>query len=359
MKRALFLVVVTLLVAHAAPAQVTLWLPVAASNPGLFGTQWTTDLWVFTPVVDSPIEVAVAFFPDASGSASPQEVTIEVPAASVRMVEDVVGTLFGESRPGALRFRSEHPFRVQSRTSNDGGTGGTYGQGIAAFDPSETPTGWVLVGAANVPGEGGVRSNIGFVNTTASEEDGLLMLFDEATGEVLATTRATIGGLGWMQTDAFQLFGLGDAQVEHAMVFGLFAPGVQSYLSRVDNRSGDGTFVLPFDARSVYTVPTDWEVDFTLSWTNGVTMDSITYSGPDGSDVVVSSPAASPFTVTLSFTSPAQFCYSAVGSAASGGGSITAVTLTTRGGDPPAEHRSISGVADEGPIAMEDCIDLY
>ena len=285
MRRVLITTMVVLLIsALAASAEEVHWLPVAASNTGLNQTVWTTDLWIFNRALDAPIEVKLAFLPDVAGSSNPVEVTITVPALTSLCLHEPVGTLFSESRPGAIRLRSEHPFEARSRTYNDGGAMGTYGQGIPALAPSEALGGGVLLGAANIAGEDGVRTNVGILNPGDEVIDALVGIYDEATGEVIGAKHVDVGPMGWTQFNPFELVGAADTDVSDAVVVVVSFPGVYTYLSRIDNRSGDAVFVLPFDATDVRLLPRDWTVQVTLTYSSSTTLSAFTYTGEDGAE---------------------------------------------------------------------------
>jgi len=358
MKRMVFVSLVLIILTTMAGAEEIRWIPVAASNPGLHDTQWTTDLWIYNRVFDAEIQVYLAFFPDAEGDLEPHEVMVTVAASSSLKIDDVVGQLLAENRPGAIRLRSEHPFEARSRTMNSGSGQGTYGQGIEGQPADNALFGSLLVGAANDPGPDGVRTNLGFVNPGEDDGDVFVVLSEQDTVTVIGTAYVELGPHGWYQANVFDLVGAADHVTDNAVVTCVFGRGLLPYLSRVDNRSGDATTVLPFTAQPVYTVPTDWQVDLTLTYSGGVTIDSLVYTGRDGADVTVSAPPSG-FTVDLEFVSPAEFCYTVVGSTDSSGGQVVVEVLTARDGGLPASHRSTVGNGSAGPIESADCTNLY
>ena len=67
-----------------------LWIPAAASNPGLHGSMWSTDLWLMNRVVDASIEVTAAFFPDQEGTGAPEEAVITLGPGSQIEISDAV-----------------------------------------------------------------------------------------------------------------------------------------------------------------------------------------------------------------------------------------------------------------------------
>ncbi len=342
-----------------ASAEVVRWIPVAASNAGENDTQWTTELWILSRVLDGPIDVHIAFLPDVTGTTDPTEVTVELPAISSVHIEDVVGSLFGEGRPGALRLRSEFAFEVQSRTFNTGGDGGTFGQGIPALTETEGRNGWILLGAANRPGEDGVRCNLGLLNTDDRERDVLLFVIDQATGESLgeAPVRVAVGGNGWTQFNVFDLIEQGDLEVDNAIVLGAGFPGILGYLSRIDNLSGDATFILPVEAETEYSIPAEWEVTLTVAYSVAVTIDTLVYTGEDGEDVTVTNPPST-FETTLHIMSPAEFCYTLTSADNSEAGSATIKVLRARGGNSGAMHTHTGGIGGDESQSTSQCFDL-
>lgn len=145
----LMCVIALLLSAPLAEAVETRWIPAAASNTGLHGSMWTTDLWLYSQVNDQEMVVTATFYTDQMGTPEPVQATITLPPNASVEIPDAVATLFDEHRPGSIRLEADHPFFARSRTSNTGGDTGTYGQGIPAYTQEDTATGYSLLGAAN------------------------------------------------------------------------------------------------------------------------------------------------------------------------------------------------------------------
>lgn len=97
---AIFPIVILLMAVLPATAEVELWIPAAASNPGLHGTVWTTDLWLQSRVLDAPIEVVATFHPDQTGTMTPEEIVIDLQPRTQIEIRDAVAMLFSENRPG-------------------------------------------------------------------------------------------------------------------------------------------------------------------------------------------------------------------------------------------------------------------
>lgn len=289
----LSVVILILMIVSALPlaAETVLWVPAAASNSGAHGTEWMTDLWIYNRVADQPLTVYLAFLPDVDGVTDPVEIPVELSVWDYVYIQDVVGTLFGENRAGAIRLRADHEFEATSRTFNTGSDVGTYGQGIPAVSASTATSGAILLGASNRPTANGTRTNLGLLNTS-SERLKLWVLVSGSTmpSSIGEFTEFWIEPLGWWQGNLFELVGAGSVAVDNAVVtvanprddqrFGTDRP-VISYLSVVDNASGDGTYVAPINAAGVFTLPVDWTIDFTVDSAPNVTVDQLTVSIDD------------------------------------------------------------------------------
>lgn len=342
-------------------AETVQWLPAAASNSGLHGTVWTTDLWVYNSVADQSITVYLAFLPEMDGVENPVEVSIEIPTLRQVYIQDVVGSLFGENRPGAIRFRSEHDFEVKSRTFNSGGDAGTFGQGIPAVASNATFPGIVLLGASNEPSAIGTRTNLGLLNPNAETIEFIVFGYGPTIADSIGIERIELGPLGWWQGNVFELLGDEFSAVETAWVLvGSFETGrpVIGYLSTVDNASGDGTYIAAVDGKAIFTVPLDWTIDFTVEGTNA-TVDQLTVI-VDGGDPEVFADLSSGATVTVeSQVGEFVLCYSVDAIAAAGQtGSVTIEQIITPSYGPE-EFRSHSESGSSGEFTVDYCETIW
>jgi len=337
-----------------------LWIPAVASNPGLHGTMWTTDLWIMSRVLDASIEVTATFFPEQEGTTTPEEAVITLEPGSQIEISDAVMTLFGEHRPGAVRLYSAHPFSAQTRTANNAGPGGSYGQGIPAFPATDAAEAFTFLGAANRPGNGGVRTNIGLVNLGDEEEEVSIFARDAQTHADLGVRVIDIGPGGWVQRDVFALFGI-DQQAVNLADVSVFAAGSRllGYLSRVDNRSGDGTFIAPTVAEFVHSGSGEWELKAVLMFEDAM-MYWWEYDLPDGTVVRVDDPESGDDTGTLIFTGPATFCARASGEAGPGPNWGTMeITIDRRPvGGMWTNGRHMYSTEPGGEMVQEYCVDM-
>lgn len=351
------LVTVIMIVASAAFALETLWIPAAASNPGLHGTVWTTDLWLYSQVVDADLEVTATFFTEQEGTAEPKQATITLAPATPVEIIDAVAVLFGEGRPGAIRLEAPYPLFAKSRTWNSGETTGTYGQGIPAYTRDDTGPGYTMLGAANHPGVDGVRTNIGIANTSQTNQTVTIGARDPETLEIFGRADVEIGPFGWFQDDLFELLGVGDQLIDLADVVVYPTAFHLVYLSRVDNRSGDGTFVFGSSGENVHVNnpdPTYVDIRAIITYEDGATIDWIKYAGNERIEWVRNPPSG--FTTNVVQRQlPVEYCVLAIGQ---GGVDLTMVMMEIEirhdGGDWDGGSTGF-GTDSRGPIHHEFC----
>ncbi len=256
-----------LLLAAPASAQVydTFVIPVVGNTTGGGGTVWGTEFALFNPQPHT-LFISVTFLP--SGLDQGSEVLVEVPSNQTFSVTNAVWDLYRRSGTGSLllaTFVEDNPhvidptiinlsFVVQTRTYNDAFSG-TYGQGIPGVIAGmmDFPTEQLSAVASGVNNFGsislsGFRTNIGALNLGRFEVRILVNVYDEA-GRIVAQDLAfDVPPLAHFQ-DALPV-GVRGGTLE----FFVFDPGANDpdnfalvfpYVSVVDNKSGDGTFINP------------------------------------------------------------------------------------------------------------------
>jgi hypothetical protein len=208
-----FAAAILLVVSTWTAANETLWIPAAACNPGFYGSQWSTDLWLYSRVIDETITITATFFSEEPGVMSPPEVLIVLPPNAPLEIRNIVCSLFGERRSGAIRLDSGYPFWAHSWTINRGSGAGIFGQGIPAYSQDDTAPGFTLLGASNRPGPDGVRTNIGIVNTSATTETVNMIARDPDTLELIGIASVEISAYQWFQANLFELLGVADQPI--------------------------------------------------------------------------------------------------------------------------------------------------
>ncbi len=223
-----------------------LLVAVVARAAGAAGTEWRSDLWLMNPL-DAAQQAWLTYRP--SGSADAFRSQLAVGAGQLVAVEDVVGTLFGDSGDGkgGLEVWAPDGLFVSSRTYNLG-PDGTYGQAIAALGGGDLlaaggPAGRLL----KVKQTETIRCNVGF-----TEHDGLATTVElrlwaaDPTGpvELAAATFDLEPHENLQVNQVFSALGLdGDHEAALASVRVLSGGRVYAYASNVDNRTGDGELI--------------------------------------------------------------------------------------------------------------------
>ena len=172
------------------------------------------------------------------------EVVVTVGPRSVEIFDDVVGTLFGASGLGAIRFHSDDLFSVTSRIFTDSNCGdpegGTFGQFVTgAAEDAALVEGAIL----NLEVSEAFRSNLGVHNP--SLESATVTLTLHGSSGVLAGPVERVFGprepLG--PTALVNLFGLASIDDENLWVEFSATRPVHVYGSVVDEITQDQIFV--------------------------------------------------------------------------------------------------------------------
>lgn len=220
------------------------FIPQVARLPGVGSSFWTSDVVLSNPT-SAAIVATLTFTPrGADGLDDYMRGTVELPGGGCRVVEDVVGSVFGTTGAGSLEI-SPAAVRASSRISTPGASGGSYGQGFPATSIDHAAS---LAGPVTTLGVGGVARGTFRANLAITEVWG-----ETARVEVTVLDRdgATVGSVarnlppfGNLQlNDVVGLVGgppvLAEGRVTVEVVDG---PGrVVSALSLVDQVTGDPT----------------------------------------------------------------------------------------------------------------------
>lgn len=242
-------------------------VPVVGKADGAGGTEWLSSLYVFNPQ-QHPLLISVTFLP--SGLQIGDEVLLELPANSTAVTDDVLGEWFQVSGTGSLligALPTDNPslddvilrsFQVRSRTYNDNPSG-TYGQaipgtfaGLLGYQFDEVTSIAEGIWNAGTIGVSGYRTNVGGVNLGERTVTLLVTVYD-SDGNVVEDSfdrpfEFTLHPYSHFQellpvsgTDLTLEFLVDDPLWEdpdrRAIVF--------PYVSVVDNRSGDASYINP------------------------------------------------------------------------------------------------------------------
>jgi hypothetical protein len=219
-------------------------IPVAAHNPGVGGTSWVTDVSTINWRGDDHSLCSFDFLAEGATNAPDPAAWgfFALEADEHLVLSDVVLSVFARSNAkGAIRTADAVSENRWSRTYNDGGGTGTYGQGM----PGLTVTDHAVSGSdrgelIGLDETASYRSNLGLVNTSDQPCTVQLELFD-AAGIRLGVATVVLPPLGMEQISApFAPY----APVRDGRVSMTSDRGVLAYASVVDNATGDATTVL-------------------------------------------------------------------------------------------------------------------
>ena len=222
----------------------TWYIPAAANADGAYGTHWRTEA-VFTNPGSEPVCADLYFLEAGQDNSASVPRPLEIPAAHSVTINDLVGTYFSSpGKAGAVRLEADGPLVITTRTFNDLGEEGTYGQGI----PGAIAQNLFMGGGAFLPGplisNERFRTNLGFVNASDAPQSFVARLSWSAGRET--TWRAiTLRPYEYFQwNDPFRLVTGGTVEDGSVSVeLGTGAYVILAWASVVDNHTGDPSYV--------------------------------------------------------------------------------------------------------------------
>ncbi len=219
-------------------------IPAAAKVAGTLGTNWLTDLVV---VNSETSEVSANFFFLERGRSN-DDVTGQptvLPAFSSVKNADVVASVFGrENTAGAIVIGADRPLDVTSRTYNDQGEDGTYGQFIVGFPLDDALTHATASRLVQLISTEDYRTNIGFVNLGGESITVEISLY-RGDGSSLGSDSYNLRPFEYTQiNDIIWDFSEDAIDDVFAVVLSNTADArFFAYASVIDNRTGDPVFI--------------------------------------------------------------------------------------------------------------------
>ncbi|MEW5975971.1 MAG: hypothetical protein AB1898_09225 [Acidobacteriota bacterium] len=217
-------------------------VPVMANNPGLFGAYFKTKVSIYNPTPFSyPLEVTL--YPP-SGSTSQRTLTMN--PRQVRNYENFLQEVFGYTGAGAVEFDSwfgppggsaDFDFIVTAEVYTDS-PNGRYKTVVTVPEVTDLLSTTYASYTLGITVDGNTRTNIGCVNesvaTTVRAE-----LYD-AGSRLIQAYRFNLARTSWLQ-------GAINENVQGGYIKWIPDNGFSCtcYAVTVDNRSNDGTFILP------------------------------------------------------------------------------------------------------------------
>ena len=227
--------------------EVVRFIPAAASAAGANDSYFVTDVRLFNPDPNETITVHLAWLARDVDNSDAEEIQIEIGPRRGVALNDVVFSLFGLSGAGGIRLRSSNPFFATSRTYNQGGDSGTFGQFIPGSSPDHALVDGILLQILNNAADTGFRSNVGFANPNDNAVVVTVKVFDLDTGALLGERERAMPPLAVTQiNNVFAFVGAGSVVADNASVEFVADGPVLAYGSVLDNTSSDPIYVLAF-----------------------------------------------------------------------------------------------------------------
>ena len=227
----------------------SLFIPAAATGPGLGESEWSTDVVVNNPGQNT-LTYEVRFLAegaDKSGQLADATFSLEpnVSVAYPDAVRDLIGIAHGS---GALRFDvlDGGYLLVTSRTKNTDGDGATFGQGIPSIHAEDLIVSHEKVRLLQLSEDEHYRTNIGFMNASQTPIT-IHVDFFSATGVLLGQDWLDLLPYSFEQWDrAFDRIEAGKVQNGYVDVWTeTEGAAFYTYGSVVDEMRNDPTYIEP------------------------------------------------------------------------------------------------------------------
>ncbi len=216
------------------------WVETAAKAGGVGTANWLTDLGV----LNLGSGTANATFQIFSGT-NPQG-TDTIPAGAQKIYGNVAGQLGITNAAGALKITSNQPLAVTSRTYNDQGTNGTFGQYYDGYTAADMLSAGATVRLAQLTENAKYRTNIAVTNTGSGTAQARITLYS-ATGVQLK--QFTMDLNPYQRKQENQVFKNRASQTnmnaDYAKIEILSGTGIIVSASVIDNTTGDPTTIPP------------------------------------------------------------------------------------------------------------------
>ena len=232
-------VFLTLLFSASSALAVDRWIPIA----GTVGN-FRTDARILNPSGEKDIEVSAYFLPagvtDNAARVAGTPVRLSIPKRSMRVLDDVVASVFSATGIGAILLTSPDEFVATSRIYAQVGAS-TLGQFSGAQGPGLAFTKGVVI---QLKSNAAFRTNVGAVNIANATTNVTWNLYDKTNAKIATVTKAMAAYEVTPPSNVVNFFpvpagaDLTDAWVSFSSNNPIFAYG-----SVIDNVSTDPTFV--------------------------------------------------------------------------------------------------------------------
>jgi hypothetical protein len=195
------------------PAPNVVYIPVTVKATGAKGENFLEDVRIVSRA-SAAASVTVDFFAsNAAGLLAPTATeTVTVAAGQQLVLNDILGSTFGTSGIGALRFTTDKDVIVEARILDDKrstnqGQLGFFIHGLAIEAPCRFGTLPVLsqASAAEITSGIGLRTNVGYFNPNTLAVSATFTARKTSDGSSLGAVTVTIPGLSHAQFPVFSL----------------------------------------------------------------------------------------------------------------------------------------------------------
>jgi hypothetical protein len=233
----------------AAVSPVTLTIPASASIHGQNQTFFHSDLWVENRSYSYPIAVTARHRCLTGQTCGSGTKTFTVLPRQTATYGDVIASLFNDPETaGAIELTYDSAFgdlSASTRLYTPSLPNPTYGTAIPAVPPSEARTRSLFVGIGSNGGDlrSGFRTNAGVYHPGASPTSVSFTLYT-AAGTVIGSpyTRTWQPNEAFQLNDVFTYVSAGGTVTTNATLIVTTDSPVFSYVTVVDNQSGDSTY---------------------------------------------------------------------------------------------------------------------
>jgi len=251
MNRRLPIVVIALSIAASSvaladvPGHLEGYLPTAARVDGLFGSVWTTDLWIYQQGAGT-VHLWFNASDQDNTDVDSAVVTLEQP---VTVLTDVVGSTFGTEGVGSIHYLADGPVVITSRTWTTADPSGSYGQtipGVPLADAAVPDSGQAGALRMFVDQVAGFRTNLGVTNVSGVATTVAVDIFTAGGEPAPGASSFTLDlpPYGMTQVNGvLERLGPGD---RHGLIVrvGVISDegAVTAYTSTVDNTTNDASY---------------------------------------------------------------------------------------------------------------------